>query len=76
MLATSPVQDLTGDEGYDLPPEATNNIFEMTPESPPFFTWKGSSVTMIASLPWRSGSMWARAWIQPVSLGRICAGPI
>ena len=33
----------------------------MTPLSPPFFTPYGSSVTMMADLPPRSSSMWARA---------------
>ena len=36
-------------------------IFLITPLSPPFFTPYGSSVTMIALLPPRSSSMWARA---------------
>jgi hypothetical protein len=36
-------------------------IFLITPPSPPFLTMKGSSVTMIASLPWLSGSLCARA---------------
>jgi len=38
---------------------------------PPFFTMKGNSVTMIASLPWRKGSTCARPRIttrpRPVS---------
>jgi hypothetical protein len=36
-------------------------IFWISPPSPPFFTAKGSSVTMIASLPWPIGSICARA---------------
>ena len=36
-------------------------ILVMSPPSPPFLTWNGSSETMTASLPPRSGSMWARA---------------
>ena len=36
-------------------------IFVIRPPSPPFLTMKGSSVTMIASLPCDSGSMCARA---------------
>ena len=36
-------------------------IFSITPPSPPLRTWNGSSVTMIASLPWPIGSMWALA---------------
>ena len=36
-------------------------IFVIRPPSPPFLTMKGSSVTMIASLPPLSGSTWARA---------------
>ena len=38
-------------------------IFLITPESPPFLTPYGSSETMIAVLPPRSSSMWARARI-------------
>src|SRR4026207_1514647 len=40
---------------------ASSAIFLITPASPPFFTPKGSSVTMIADLPPRSPSMCARA---------------
>ena len=36
-------------------------IFWIRPPSPPFLTIHGSSVTMIASLPWETGSMCARA---------------
>ncbi len=36
-------------------------ILVISPPSPPFFTWKGSSETMIDSRPPLSGSMWARA---------------
>ena len=36
-------------------------IFWMSAPSPPFLTMKGSSVTTIASLPWVSGSVCARA---------------
>ena len=36
-------------------------ILRMRPPSPPFFTMKGSSVTMIASLPCPMSSVWARA---------------
>ena len=36
-------------------------ILVIRPPSPPFFTWKGSSVTMIASLPPLIGSTWALA---------------
>ena len=38
-------------------------IFLITPESPPFLTPYGSSVTTIALLPPRSSSTWARARI-------------
>src|SRR3954447_18352873 len=38
-----------------------SRILTITPPSPPFLTMNGSSVTMIASLPWVSGSMCARA---------------
>ncbi len=42
-------------------------IFVIRPPSPPFFTWKGSSVTMIASLPPLIGStsVRARTLIEP-----------
>ena len=36
-------------------------IFVISPLSPPFFTAKGSSVTISASLPWPISSMPTRA---------------
>ena len=36
-------------------------ILRMTPSSPPFLTWNGSSVMTIASWPPFCGSMWATA---------------
>ncbi len=36
-------------------------IFTIRPPSPPFFTWNGSSVTMIDSLPFFIGSTCASA---------------
>ena len=46
-------------------------IFLITPDSPPFFTPYGSSVTMIADLPPRSSSMWARAHDDPAAAGAV-----
>ena len=50
-----------GDLGDPLVVDEFGDLRRSGRLSPPFLTMKGSSVTTIASLPWLSGSMWARA---------------